>query len=201
MSDTYRPQRGLTFDDVWAAIMEDRKNLEEMEKKQDRMLQKTDRMMRETGKMMKETDKKIGYLSNRFGEVAEHLVLPNIEDKFNKLGYNFSKAGHNMRIKDRVHNIFTEVDIFLENDDSAVAVEVKTKLKTEDIDEHIERMQKLRRHADLHNDHRKYYGAIAGAIMDESQRNYVLKQGFYVIEPSGATVKINVPPGFIPRAW
>jgi hypothetical protein len=47
----------------------------------------------------------------------------------------------------------------------------------------------------------KYQGAIAGAIMSESVRNYILKHGMYVIEQTGDTVQINVPEGFKPQEW
>jgi hypothetical protein len=42
---------------------------------------------------------------------------------------------------------------------------------------------------------------LAGAIVSEAVRNYALKTGFYVIEQSGDTVKIDVPEGFAPREW
>jgi hypothetical protein len=32
-------------------------------------------------------------------------------------------------------------------------------------------------------------------------RKYVPERGFYLIEPSGDTVKIMVPEGFTPREW
>ncbi|GHV62774.1 hypothetical protein AGMMS49587_10630 [Spirochaetia bacterium] len=63
-----------------------------------------------------------------------------------------------------------------------------TKPKISDIDEHIERMEKLRKVADLRNDKRKYLGAIAGVIFGDSEETYALKNGFYVIEPSGDTL-------------
>jgi hypothetical protein len=43
-------------------------------------------------------------------------------------------------------------------------VEVKTKPYIGDITEHLERMKKIRSYADLHNDKRKFLGAIAGMV-------------------------------------
>jgi hypothetical protein len=62
-------------------------------------------------------------------------------------------------------------------------------------------MEVLRRWADRHNDKRKFLGAIAGAILPKEVCNYTLKKGFYVIEQTGDTVKIDVPDGFKPREW
>jgi hypothetical protein len=71
-----------------------------------------------------------------------------------------------------------------------------------DINEHLERMEKLRRYADSRNDKRKYLGAVAGAVFGNSEKTYALKQGFYVIEPSGDTFNITVPEGdYHPREW
>ena len=48
------------------------------------------------------------------------------------------------------HNIITEIDITLENGDKVMIVEVKSKPSTEDITEHLERMEKVKTHANLH---------------------------------------------------
>ena len=69
------------------------------------------------------------------------------------------------------------------------------------MDKHISRMEVLRRRADMRKDNRKFRGAIAGAIMNKEVRNYAHKTGFYVIEQTGDTVKINIPKGFTPRQW
>jgi hypothetical protein len=81
-------------------------------------------------------------------------------------------------------------------------VEVKTKPNIEDVQDHIKRMEILRRHGDEHQDKRKYLGAIAGGIMNEQVRDFALKIGFYVLEQSGDTVKLTAsPPPWKPRTW
>jgi hypothetical protein len=89
----------------------------------------------------------------------------------------------------------------LENGEFALAVEVKTQLNVGHVDEHVERMEKLRRYADDRGDTRKFLGAVAGAIVAENVKAYALKKGFYVIRQSGDTVTIENPPGFEPKAW
>jgi hypothetical protein len=120
-------------------------------------------------------------------------------EKFNALGYVFEKAGPNVRFVDKNNRTIAEVDIFLENEDVALAVEVKSKLTTENVQEHTERMEKLRCHADNRGDRRKLVGAVA--VIPEGVRPFALKNGFYVIEQSGNTVKTEVPEGFKPREW
>jgi hypothetical protein len=154
----------------------------------------TDKRIEETAQQMKVTDKRVGELTNRFGEMVEHMVIPNLLSKFNELGFTFTKAGRN-KIADKEHNIFAEVDAFLENGDKVMIVETKTKPNIDDIHDHIERMEKLRKYADLHDDRRKYLGAIAGLVFGDSEKTYTLKKGFYVIEPSGDTFNITEPTG------
>jgi len=62
-------------------------------------------------------------------------------------------------------------------------------------------MEILRKKADSKSDKRKYQGAIAGAIMSDTVRDYAHKAGFYVIEQTGDTVAINIPEGFKAREW
>jgi hypothetical protein len=158
------------------------------------------RNLKETDRMTKENLKAMGYLNNRFGELAEHLIAPNILEKFNAMGYEFTRVASNMRIKGP-NGTRAEIDLFLEDGVVAVMVEVKSKPLVRDVDDHKKRMALVRENADAHQDRRKYLGAIAGAIMSDAVRNYALKCGFYVIEQSGDTVKIDPPPGFVPREW
>jgi len=79
-------------------------------------------------------------------------------------------------------------------------VETKATLTTEDVNEHIERLEKMRKYADLHGDKRTFLGAVAGVVMTTNVKEYALKQGFYVIEPSGETFNI-IPPSGKPKEW
>jgi len=88
----------------------------------DRRMEETDRQMKETNRQMKETDKKIGELGNRFGELAEHLVAPNIMEKFNVLGFTFENIYQGSKITDSSGKFLAEIDIVLENSDIVIAV-------------------------------------------------------------------------------
>jgi hypothetical protein len=82
-----------------------------------------------------------------------------------------------------------------------MVVEVKTSLMDDDVRDHIKRMEKLRRYADAHQDKRKLLGAVAGAIVSEGVKTFAIRNGFFVLEQSGDTVRISVPEGFRPREW
>ena len=188
----------LTYEKVWALFQE----TDQIIKENALEIKELKESMKETDRRMKETDRKIGELGNRFGELAEHLVAPGIKEKFNALHYTFDKCSRNVSIADAQDRYSgAEIDILLENGDVAIAVEVKARALTRDVDRHLERMEVLRRWADRHNDKRKFLGAVAGAIMPDEVRKYALKAGFYVIEQTGDTVAINVPADFKPRDW
>jgi hypothetical protein len=162
--------------------------------------------MKETERQMKESaerlDKQLGKLGNRFGEMVEYMVLPNLVQKFREMGFVFTKAYPRADIEDNENKIYAEVDITLENGDKVMIVEVKSKPKTEDVTEHIKRMEKVRQHGDLHGDKRVFLGAIAGMIISKNVKQFAFKSGFYVIEPSEETFIITAPEGkYAPREW
>jgi hypothetical protein len=198
------PQMGLTFEKVWAALME----LREESKETDRLIRElregskeTDRQLKDTARLVKETSQSIGGLNNSLGELAEHLVAPNIKEKFNALGYHFKGIAENHRIENEQGQIIAEIDILLENSEYIVAVEVKSKPKNADIENFVRRLEILRKYKDENNDKRKIRGAIAGAVFHDSIKSTTLKAGFYIVEQTGDTVAINVPEGFNPKEW
>ena len=148
---------------------------------------------------MKETDRKFGELSNRFGELAEHLVAPGIAERFNELGYRFDKiATKGCKVYDNKGNEKTEIDILLENGDCIMAVEVKATPKIQDIPHHIKRLEILR---EFYHDTRKIHGAIAGTIFGSEEKQAAFEAGFYVLVQSDDTMKIEFPCGFVPSEW
>jgi len=189
--------RGVTFEQVWTALMENREQMKET----DLQMKETDRRMQETERLMKETFQKMGELGNRFGELAEHLVAPGIKDKFKELNFNFEQISQDHTITDSSGRCIAEVDIMLENGETVMVVEVKAKPLQKDVDEHLSRIEILRCRADARLDKRKFQGALAGAIMKEGVRDYAHKAGLYTIEPTGETIKISIPEGFKAREW
>jgi len=157
-------------------------------------------ILHETARQMKETDRIIGKLGSRMGEVVEYMVVPSLREKFRELGYDFPQVHQNSDVSDRTNNIFLEIDVKLENGDKAMLVEVKTKPTTKDVQDHIRRLKKMRKYADLHGDKRTFLGAVAGVVMKDNVKEYILKQGFFLIEPSGETFKI-IPPDNKPNEW
>jgi hypothetical protein len=171
-----------TFESVWAA------------------LQETDRIIKEVGEKQKKTDELIGNLTNLFGHFTESMIAPALCEKFREFGYIFERNNTRVRFSDHKNGISFEVDAMLENGDKAMLVEVKTQLTTERVNKHIERLEKMRRFADLRGDKRAFLGAVAAVVVSDEARDYALSQGFYLIEPSGETFNIT-PPNGKPKEW
>ena len=175
---------------------------EKMREERERREQERERREQEWERQREETNRIIGKLGGRLGEMVECMVKSNLTEKFRELGFECTKAYPHAEIKDERNNIVTEADITLENGDKVVIVEVKNKLETSDIAEHLERMEKIRAYADLRDDRRKYMGAVAGIVMDERTKKFALSKGFYVIEPSGDMFDVTAPQGKgMPREW
>ena len=133
--------------------------------------------------------------------MVEHLVAPSITERFNELGFHFHDISEVRKFLDEKGKVRAEVDILLENSDSIVAVEVKAKPAVDDVKDHIKRLEILRDHWNKHNDKRKIFGAMAGAIFRKPAKQAAIKAGFYVLDQSGDTMKMDIPDGFVPRRW
>jgi len=224
---TKKTSKKITLDDLlqaqkeaWAAIRETReahkeivkahketekaiketqeahKETEKAIKETQKAVKETQKAVKETQKAVKETQKNIGGLNNSLGSMVEHLLTPNLPQKFKKLGYNFNRIA----TYKFAEGVYAQIDGMLENGTQAVAVEVKVTLRQADIDDHLVRMEKIRKHADEHGDKRQFMGAMAATITDEPTKNYALKKGLFVIEPSGEDVKVTKPDSE-PRVW
>jgi len=174
------------FESVWAILQEVAKSQKEF-----------DREMRES---KAEFNERLGNYINLFGDFTEYTMAPKLREKFMELGLDFPKANRNSSVKDKVNNIFLETDVMLENGDKAMMVEIKTQLTVERINKHIERLEKMRKYADLHGDKRTFLGAVAGVVVDDEVREYALNKGFYLIEPAGEELNIT-PPNGKPKEW
>ena len=150
-------------------------------------------MHNEAEKALQRAEKIVRDLGNRFEDFSDDTFVPDLKEQFKKYNFDFNRLNEHVKINDKKLDIHTEIDAFLENGVDAIAVEVKTYLKKSDVDYHIGRMEKLRKYADSRGDTRKFYGAMAATVINDDARLYALEQGFYLIEPSGESIKIVEP--------
>ena len=76
----------------------------------------------------------IGGLGNTMGSMSESMLVPSLVKKFKQLGFTFENMDRRRKVESDENILITEVDAFLENTTHAMAVEVKTTLKRDDVD-------------------------------------------------------------------
>ena len=171
-----------------------------------KMFRRTDRKIRELAEQQAKTDlqiertnKKVESLGSRIGEIVENMVGGDIVGQFQALNIAIHAHSREKTFGKRGTNESGEIDVFLENGDVVILVEVKTKPSQTDVREHIERMQKYRLYG---NDKRRILGAIAGAVVPDKVTEFAHRKGLYVIVQSGEAVEIVEPPeGFQAKEW
>ena len=205
MEQALEAAKGMTFEKFWALLMEDRRQMlerEEAERKAREEREEAERKAQaERDELLAEMKRSVGKISNTIGEMTEAMFAAAIKEKFNEIGYQFTKTGHHTEFFEG-KNAIAEADFFLENGDYAIPVEVKTRLTIERVNRHLERMGRIRGYMDARNDRRTLLGVVAGGIVAEEVIAHAHREGFYVVLLSGETLKIAEPPdGFQPREW
>ena len=159
-----------------------------------------DQKFQEVAEQMKRTDKKISDLGSRIGEIIENMVGGgNIVEQFQALNVPIHAHSRYKTFGTKGTDESGEIDIFLENGDLVILIEVKTRLTDDDVRKHIKQMEKYRLFG---KDKRRLIGAVAGAVVADDVIKFAHKQGFYVIVQSGEAVEIVAQPeGFKAKEW
>ena len=171
----------------------------------DRMLQETDMLQKETSRQMQETDRKlkevtkaIGRLGNRLGEFVEEMVRPAVVRLFQQRGiavHQVFRGAYAERNGDAM-----EIDLLVVNSIDVVLVEVKSELKTDDVKEHVSRLERFKKLFPQYADFR-LMGAVAGMVVPEDTVRFAYRQGLFVLAQSGDTVTIRNDENFQPGVW
>jgi phenylalanyl-tRNA synthetase alpha subunit len=180
--------KDLNFEKVWTMFQEIARRQAETDKQIKELSKESDQRQAESDKLIKELSKNIGGLNNSFGRWAEEMVSAKLWEKFKALGYVFTRGGP-MKFWENDRTV-AQVDMLLENGGYAMPVEIKSDLTVEDVDEHIDRIAKVRAQLDKRGDRRKLVGAVAGMVVGENVREYAQKKGLYVLVQSGDTVAL-----------
>ena len=202
--------RGLTFEKVWAAMMEDRRRREEDQRDWEKRREEDRRDWekrreadrRDWEKQMSDLSKNLGGIGNSLGDLTESMFINRLWEKFSEIGIPVTRQNERVKFGDRNKRVLAEVDLFIENGECAIAVEIKTKMEIEFVKDHLQRIEIVRRYLDERGDKRKILGAIAGGIVPKNVMNYAQKQGLYVVVQNGESVSIaDAPQGFKAREW
>ena len=192
-----------TFDDVWRTIQE----LALMSKETDRKFQETDRQIQETSPQMKETDrmikamsKQLGAHGNRLGEFVQEMVRPAVVRLFRQRHLPVHQVMANLIACDDNGQFRSEIDLLVINTDTAIAIECKSRLSQDDVNEHLERLAIFK---DCFPQYSGFtvLGAVAAMVLPQDVSRLAYRKGLFVLAQSGDAVEIRNDDDFQPQRW
>ena len=200
--------KGVTFEKLWASLVKNSQQIEQMRESQRESQRETrelktrmDESWQNINKTIDELSKNIGGLNNSFARFMETMFSTELWKKFNELGYSFTRQYSHAKFHENGQTV-AEVDLVVENGEYVMLVEIKTTMSKDDVDDHLERIGKIRSYMDARRDDRKLLGAVAGGTIPEGMSTYAQKKGLFVIVQSGDSVAIaTAPKGFKAREW
>ena len=182
------------------------KRFRETDEKLKEKFQETDRKIQETDKQLKEFLKGLKKLEDTFitkwGRFMEVLVNSGATSALRAAGLSVDHSAKNFtqEVPDAMGRGM-EIDVLCWGEDIVVPIEVKTTLKVEDVDEHIE---KLGRFFECFPNFRgmKLYGAVAGLDFAGGSNRYAYRKGLYVLTLKGnKVVEVSNDGKFRPKIW
>ena len=193
-----------TFDDVWAILMENAKQLAEM-REQSRLdkieYEKQQKIAQaKSDKEMKALRTELGKLGNRLGDFVQEMVRPAAVKLFQNRGLPVHQLIANMSYRDDNGQIMIETDLFVINGTVGVLVECKSHASIEDVNEHLERMEKFKQYFVQYQSIR-LHGAIAAMVMPDEVARYAYRKGLFVMVQNGEMVDIRNDDKFDPKVW
>jgi hypothetical protein len=174
-----------------------------------KLFQETDRQMKETDRKMKENNDKLtekiekvstdlGRLGNKLGDFIEEMLYPAAVRLFKERGIEVHEVHRNVSAHRNGEGI--EVDLLVVNDTVAIAIECKSTLSIDDVNEHLERMDKLKRVLPSNAD-KQVMGAVTGMIIPDNVAQYAYKKGLFVIGQTGDQLVVRNDLNFKAKIW
>lgn len=190
-----------TFDDIWRLFQETDRMIKELsasQKDTDKKFQETDKKLQETDRRIDKVAQMIDKLGGRLGDFVEDSVRPAAVRLFRERGIDVHEVHRNVEAQRGNEGI--EVDLLVVNDSDIVAIECKSNLSLDDVKEHLERLDKLKRLLPTYAN-KRVMGAVAAMVIPDNVAKYAYRQGFYVIGQSGDHLLIRNDERFTPKAW
>ena len=153
----------------------------------DRRRAEADRTMEELKKLVRATTEAVNNLTTPLRLFIEEMVEPAVVQLFQERGIDVTQTMS--RLKSKRPGAAMEIDILAVNGSELVAVECKSRLSKDDVDDFLDRLQRFKLAFPQFRDF-QVYGAVAGIEIDQGIDSYAYRRGLFVIKQSGETVKI-----------
>ena len=177
----------VTIADIYKLFERTEAQFAEFQKEADRRREEANRTMEELKKQVQETTKAVNNLTTRWGRFVEEMVEPAVVRLFQERGIDVTQTMS--RLKSKRPGAAMEIDIVAVNGSELVAVECKSRLSRDDVDDFVSRLQRFKVAFPQFREFR-VYGAVAAIEIDQGIDVYAYRRGLFVIKQSGETVKI-----------
>ena len=171
------------------------RRFQEQREEADRRFQETERLLKEQSQRV---DEQLGQLTNRLGEFVESQVRPAAVRLFQERGIDVNEISSDVSLQKGQEGI--QIDILVVNTTQAIAIEVKSKLRQDDVDEHLERLGKFKRLLPRYQGF-NILGAVAAMVIPSDVASYAYRRGLFVIAQSGEDLAILNDEKFKPKIW
>jgi len=164
----------------------------------DRRAAEADRSMEELKRIAANTSREVAGLTTRWGQFVENLVEPAVVRLFQERGIEIQQTLR--RVKSTSLATPMEIDILAIDGEIAVAIEVKSRLSQEDVDNFCQTLARFKQAFHYLSEY-QIHGAVAGIEIDQDVDRYAYRRGLFVIRQCGDSVEIANDGAFRPRSW
>ena len=171
---------------------------QENERKFQEARQETKRISQETDLKIKAVSESIGRLGNRLGDFVEEMVRPAAVRLFREQGIDVHEVHRGVEASRNGDDI--EIDLLVVNTTDVVAVECKSLLSIDDVNQHLLTLQKLKKLLPTYAE-KTVMGAVAAMVLPDNVGRYAYKHGLFVISQSGDHLLIRNDAKFKPQIW
>ncbi|MFM8331865.1 MAG: DUF3782 domain-containing protein [Candidatus Methylumidiphilus sp.] len=179
-------------------ILQILREIAETQRENTRKFLETDRKFQETDRRLREVTANIGKLGNRLGDFIEDAVRPAAVRLFRERGIDVHEVHQNVGAQRDGEGL--ELDLLVVNDTDLIGVECKSLLSVDDVNEHLQRLAKLKRLLPSYAD-KRVFGALAAMVIPDNVAQYAYRKGLYVIGQSGGHLAIRNAADFVASAW
>ena len=194
-----------TPEKIWATldrIAESQKELGESQRDFDKKMKKLRKRMRKTDRQIEKTDRQLKETDRRFNSQWGKLMESLVEGDLVKLlqGRGITVKSTYTQSHGRRNGEHYEFDILAINGEEVVVVEVKTTLRSEDVNHFLAKLDRFRVY-EPHFTGLRVYGAVAYLKTDPSVIRQAERRGLFVIRATGSSASIVNEKGFVPRVF
>ncbi|MFY7997606.1 MAG: DUF3782 domain-containing protein [Candidatus Kapaibacteriota bacterium] len=158
---------------------------------------------KETAEMkryMKELGKQIGGIHEKFGNFTEGLMLPSLQRIVRKT---FGAEALDINVARKIGDRHIEVDALAIANGTrnvCVVIEVKSNLNQQELDKVLKKMRDVQEFFPEHRQ-KTLYGIVAVVHATQGMEERVYEAGLYLARMTAKTFRLDVPKGFVPKAF